>query len=355
MLGRPRPVPLPGARAAAVAIGLVAVGAGAASSVAGSAGRDRVVVDGDRVVAVSPHGGGARVSDDDGATWRSEADGAAGLDVERADPTTELCLRADPRTCVRLVGERTIEESGDGGATWDRAWRIDPGSEQWLAFGQHGFDGGGEPVRLADLAETPNGSVVVAATSMDPVRRGPDGDWSPSLGRLHRFQGWVFLPLVIAAVFLAIGSAAIGAAPMSSTTWSLGLLAVAGAALVGSGVLLALGYLVLLEVVTILIVLSLAPAVVALAVVVALLVRAGGASRWPLGRHLLAAVGVVALAALPHLAWSLGWGSWPTINTIAAALAVVAGLAAGITLGRDDRARLRSGSPAASSVLDGPG
>lgn len=348
VLARPRPIALPADRTATVAIGLLALGVATASSVDGSAQRDRVEVDGDRVVAVSAFSEGDRISDDDGVTWRSVGGATGGVAEERGEPTTELCLEADPRTCVRLVDETTVEESDDGGETWSTGWRIDGGSEGWLEFGQHGFEGGGEPVRLTDLAETPTGAVLVAATTIDPIRRGPDGEWRPTLGELHRFQVFVFLPLVIGVAFLAIGLAAIAASPMRSSSWARTLLVMAGLVLAACGAGMVLGYALLLEVITILVPLAIVPGIVAVAAAALLLL--GSAARRTLVRHLAAGVVIVALAAMPHVAWSLGWGSWRPINLLAMVLAIVGTVAMATRLTRIDREGA-TGPPAPSATV----
>lgn len=372
-IARPRRAPLAGRRAVALLVGVVAVGLATASSSAGTDNRNRVLVEDGRVITGSSTGGAAWVSEDDGITWRFDA-GAEPTDAEDArSATTELCLDAEPSVCVRLADGSTIEESDDGGQTWRRVWRVDGGSDRWLSSGQHGFDGSWSPIDLADMAETPSGAVVVAATTIDPLRRSPEGTWAPSIAELHTFQTFAFLPLVIAVAFMVIGLAAAGndllvdlgpritamvaalvglmvllllvAGVFESVPRALalvgvvvalvavviitggrGLLGLLGMLLAGVGALMALAYFVLLDVIGILVPMSIVPGLVALVLAV-LVAWKGPGSRRVLGRNLLIGLAIVAVAAMPMALWSAGWGSWVTVNRVGASLAILGALA----------------------------
>jgi len=375
ILAAPQPLPIRRQQLAAIAIGVLAVGAATASSEDDGPNRNRIVVDDERVVASSPYAYAVRVSDDDGVTW-TDAGGPGGVgsaddESGATEPTTELCLAADPSVCVRLADHLTIEESTDGGLTWARVWRIEGGSDQWLMNDVHGYQGTGI-VELSDLAETDAGSVLAAASAVDPLRRGPDGRWKPSIGDLRRFQVWTLLPMAIAVLIAAIGLAAIGSEPphqrQSSLSIGLGLafavpgvwfvsviggieqlwlpvvatVAVIAAVIwwrrgdgraggvvggIGVALVIAAGALVglalwLLEVAGFLLIPATPLAIVALILAVIVAFR-GPVARRLLAGNLVAGLAITAIATLPLAAWSRGWSTWNQVHLMASLIALI--------------------------------
>lgn len=329
---RPRPLATGSGRLPALMFGLVAIGAATASSTPGSDLRTRVVVEDDRVYAVSEAGSAPRISRDDGVTW-GLARGEAPAEPVTGQPTTELCLDTEPSVCVRLPDPSTIEESGDGGRTWRSVWRVSGSTNQWLTFDTHGYDGGGEQIALTDIAQTGDGAVLVAATVIDPIRRSPAGEWGPTVADLRRFQAWRLAPVAIALAFLTIGLAAIGAGPI--------LVRVVGVGVAALGAGVALAHFQMLDVIGFVVAAAIPPGVIALGLFVFLLVR-GPVPRRAVGRNLLIGTAALLVAGLGMVAWSQGLGTWEAVNRINAVLALgVAGLVLAIFVPAD-QARVSS-------------
>ncbi len=375
ILADPNPVTIRRQQLSAVVVGVLAIGAATASSQDDGPNRNRIVVDDERVLATSPYSDAVRVSADDGVTWTDAgglgATGSGGAADEAIEPTTELCLDAEPDLCVRLVDRLTIEESRDGGGTWQQVWRVEAGSDEWLLTGDHGYQGSGV-IDLGDVAETDAGSVLVAASAIDPLRRSPDGRWEPSVGDLRRFQVFALLPTAIAVLAAAIGLAAIGSEPpeqrRASVTIGLGLAVVVPgiwllAAVLGVGnlwlpivatvvagigvvrwrrgerpaagvvggigvaLIVAAGFVAglalwLLEVVGFVLLPAIPVGVVALLVAVVVAFRGPGPRRLLAG-NLAAALAIVAIATLPLVAWSQGWSDWDQVHLIASLIALL--------------------------------
>lgn len=95
---------------------------------------------------------------------------------------TTSCQRSAPRHCFRIVrGRLRVEESTDGGGTWQVAWQVTEAERQRLAgrYGQVGDpDAYLSSVALAVL-DQPGGCVVLVADGRDGfVRRDVFGSWT---------------------------------------------------------------------------------------------------------------------------------------------------------------------------------
>lgn len=145
-------------------------------------------------------------STDDGATWAQNRDlGSEDLySSERAPVNTEpitLCPDSGQSLCIQLADTR-IRESLDGGQSWETVWEIDP-EEGWVeGIGYSVY----ENVIIApgDLHLTESGSIIAAVGGIEPIRRAPNGTWSPSVANLRTLPGSLgFASVAVVALCLS--------------------------------------------------------------------------------------------------------------------------------------------------------
>ena len=124
-------------------------------------------------------GGWRWLSDQEVMAFRREVPRAA-------DRPTAECYGADPRQCYRIRDGLGVDESHDGGATWQVGWHISPGRMDYLSRAHDvstiGYDVPPDD-RLTSLAVavhpvSAGGYVVVVANGVDGLAvRAPDGTW----------------------------------------------------------------------------------------------------------------------------------------------------------------------------------
>ena len=86
-------------------------------------------------------GGGYAVSTDYGKSWSgvfAPLTKIQALTTPVALPKT-LCDPVNSQTCYRITGKEQVDESQDGGQTWNIAWQIPPGRESYMT--RAAFDG----------------------------------------------------------------------------------------------------------------------------------------------------------------------------------------------------------------------
>lgn len=126
-------------------------------------------------------------STDDGASWVQNRDlGSEDFyNYDRTPVNTEpitLCTDSGKSLCVQLADNR-IRESLDGGQSWKTVWEIDP-KEAWVeSIGYSQYEN--VIVAPGDLYLSESGSVIAAVGGIQPIRRTPDGIWSPSVAVLR--------------------------------------------------------------------------------------------------------------------------------------------------------------------------
>ena len=156
--------------------------------------------------AHSPTGSTARVSTDGGDSWEwhwNVPEVTQPLNLAVDERITKLCLRNNPTTCVRITDPITVEESLDGGATWWVVWQLDDELDANLSSDSHGHQEHSGPIELTDIHETANGTVLIAAGNLDPVRRSPTGEWRPTVTDLRLMPTGL---LILVAVAVGIGA-----------------------------------------------------------------------------------------------------------------------------------------------------
>ena len=146
-----------------------------------------------------------RVLDTDGTWVRGENFN----DLETTDIGTQgvLCLSRDSQHCFRGFSDLGIEESDNGGETWDVAWSVNP-DEAWLELFEPDLDWL-DSLNTGDLYETNEGELIVAMGVLDPVTRSADGTWSPSTNELQSIPTipWMMLAIGLALAGLGLGLA----------------------------------------------------------------------------------------------------------------------------------------------------
>lgn len=168
---------------------------------------------------------GYLVSVDDGVTW---ADGRSQLELVDEDyrsAQTELCLRDSPEVCIRSDGARIVE-STNGGQTYETVWELDLRGG-WLTRQLDTW----EPAEIytRTVIETASGAVLVSASSIAPIRRAPDGTWSPTESELRTFPMtgtlWALAGMAMLAVAFAFNSVRVQLAVAGGASVYLGTLA----------------------------------------------------------------------------------------------------------------------------------
>ncbi|TDE54052.1 hypothetical protein E1295_15515 [Nonomuraea mesophila] len=135
---------------------------------------ESVEVDGDRIV-VHVADGLDQVSHNGGATWSAAAghEPATGLKSLQS----AACVPMQATRCYRVVPERiAVEQSDDGGRTWQPSWELSGDDRERL---RRTHSGGHEHLSMALAAQArPGGHVVVVANGLDGiVVRDVQGTW----------------------------------------------------------------------------------------------------------------------------------------------------------------------------------
>ncbi|KAB8196273.1 hypothetical protein FH608_005735 [Nonomuraea phyllanthi] len=132
-----------------------------------------VDVDGDRIT-VQVTSGVTRVSEDGGATWSESYDSPP---EGRPSPQSAACVPRQATRCYRLVKDRmAVEQSDDGGRTWEPSWAMSQGDSERMARRYSGIPGQSS-MGLAVQAR-PGGHVVVVANGLDGILvRDVSGQW----------------------------------------------------------------------------------------------------------------------------------------------------------------------------------
>ncbi|GGS87460.1 hypothetical protein GCM10010156_52440 [Planobispora rosea] len=98
-------------------------------------------------------------------------------------PVTLSCVPGHPSHCYRVVPPRlAVDESHDGGKTWDTAWGVSEGRQELLerveAEDRGGWPGPWRGSQAVAVHPVPGGHVVVAANGEDGIAvRDADGTW----------------------------------------------------------------------------------------------------------------------------------------------------------------------------------
>ena len=182
-------------------------------------------------------------SPDAGVSFSSMPDGdLKQFTSELPDLQTALttgCQPSAPRHCFRIVrGRLRVEESTDGGATWQVAWQVTEPERQRLA-GR--YEHLGDPdVYLSSVAiavvDRPGGCVVLVANGRDGyARRDVSGSWTRIGFGIDAQSGYVYAPRDIPPVPSAFSGQA-----MTSAIGG-GLVAAAWVVLLGVGAALVRG------------------------------------------------------------------------------------------------------------------
>ena len=156
------------------------------------------------------------VSEDDGVTWvTADFAGEPSEDFELADKRS-ICLESAPEICVRSTTD-AIEESSDGGATYETVWQLDL-SGDWLS--RSAGTRFTARIETSTVFETETGAVLVGVGALSPIRRSPNGVWSPDEAALRTFPWGSVIAALVAiaglAVSLAARPVAIGGATLSA-------------------------------------------------------------------------------------------------------------------------------------------
>ncbi len=232
---------------------------------------DAIAVQGDTITILEStlEESGRLVSIDGGETWTYEsffepssvAEGSEGIPVE-LNTAQSLCLSNDESICVRSAEGFALDESRDGGRTWERVYEVEPGAH----LARQTFSEFADLTQGAGaLAELEDGSVVAIMGQLQPAVRSPDGEWSPDVGSYRTPGPFVVAVVMLGAIVLTSGAilfavrrqvvgilTVIGALPIGLFAWSmwfindtLGLLVVSfGAVSLGVLALAAIGYVV---------------------------------------------------------------------------------------------------------------
>ena len=117
-------------------------------------------------------------SADNGRSWTAvEEIPAAVLSALAREPVAVAAGPTNPATQFRLSGQGAVEQSADGGQTWQAAWSVPSGRDRFIMRAKHGrgYDPG-----PYDLAFTPDGSgtLIVAAGTEGVLVRDPSGAWA---------------------------------------------------------------------------------------------------------------------------------------------------------------------------------
>lgn len=97
------------------------------------------------------------------------------------------CSRTIPTRCYRIATPDQVEESNDGGRTWQIAWQIPPGRRYYMQrLGEHGIcqrvvDPGPYDLILPEIADA---TTIVAMGTEGVLIRTPEGHWQ------SRGWGW---------------------------------------------------------------------------------------------------------------------------------------------------------------------
>lgn len=134
------------------------------------------------VVAGSDVGESDAIVTTDGESWGNLTYNDA-YRLRSADtPAQEACVPADPSRCYRTVpGRLAVEQTNDAGATWNAAWSISSGRQDFLIRAYRGHSRGNSQVAAQSVGVLPVGDqqhlVVVAAGREGVVLRHADGRW----------------------------------------------------------------------------------------------------------------------------------------------------------------------------------
>ncbi|MEV4248084.1 hypothetical protein AB0J63_32310 [Streptosporangium canum] len=139
-----------------------------------------VSVDGDAITVFSWE---KAVSRDGGRTWSvppAPTSTPAPAPSPWPSPATRACLPDDPRHCYRVVPPRlAVEESRDGGTSWNTVWEVSEGREKVLRRrndDKYAWPWQGSTAIAVQLV--PDGHVVVAANGNDGIAvRDARGTW----------------------------------------------------------------------------------------------------------------------------------------------------------------------------------
>jgi hypothetical protein len=123
------------------------------------------------------------VSQDGGKHWQEVKEVPAAVRA-RVELPQIVCESANPRICYRVAQKHQVDESRDGGATWQVAWRVPANREtlveRFLTRGLYTqrFDLGPFDLTLAQSPGTNGASTLIVAMGTDGVLlRTPDGAW----------------------------------------------------------------------------------------------------------------------------------------------------------------------------------
>jgi hypothetical protein len=161
---------------------------------------NHIELNGDQIVVTGDQAAFGWVSVDDGLTWSKdselESDDFYDPPPVNAEPVS-ICPDTAEAVCIELSGH-TIRESKDGGQTWETVWSIDP-TEPWVK--SFGFSIRRDVIIApGHLVVTDKGSIIAAMGGIEPLRRAPDGTWTPSVASLRELPSG--MPFASAAIAL---------------------------------------------------------------------------------------------------------------------------------------------------------
>lgn len=116
---------------------------------------------------------------------------------------TEVCIADSPNDCARItLGSGHLEESNDGGDSWSTVLKIDQ-NESWVSpLVENSYED--VDVEGFDLAQTPDGQILVAMGRLGVVERNADGDWSTSDSEFRHLDSTPALAVVAAFAVLLV-------------------------------------------------------------------------------------------------------------------------------------------------------